>query len=170
MARLKLAAIPFRIHVVAHRRAFQLDCLVEHGDHFAVEPLHFVGLQVCAKPRGMNLRAPECFVCINVSHAGQRALVKQQRLDPVALPREQRAKLFEAHRQRIHAERRRFCCGRRARRKQPHLPEAAHVGVAELAAVIEREKHMRVRRHGRVGQAHCDLSRHAEMDGKRAWF
>src|ERR1700734_3156870 len=84
MARLKFAAIPFRIDVIRYRRAFQLDCLVQYGLNFLIQPRDLVRFQICAEPRGVNARAPERFIRVDVAHTAERALIEQQSLDAAA--------------------------------------------------------------------------------------
>ena len=55
----------------------------------------------------------------------------------------------------------------RAGGKNPHFAEAANVGVAKFAAVVEREKYVSMRHDGRLERADDDLPGHAQMNEER---
>ena len=94
------------------------------------------------------------FVGVDVAHAAQHALIEQQRFDAARANARARANSFSVISRESEAERgsTRFAAAAPAETR-PHSAESADVGVAQLAAVVEREKNVRVRRHRRFRHA-----------------
>src|ERR1700691_2649576 len=114
----------------------------------------------------MDAGTPQAFVRIDIAHSAQDALVEQERFD-VRTPRtKHRAKFFLRRFQRIEAQLTKNAFVRRIREHR-HPAKTANIRVTKLEAVVEREKHMRVRRDGNFRRARYDLPRHAEMNQKR---
>ena len=123
----------------------------------------FRGAQLRGQPRRMNARAPQAFVGVDISHAAKDALVQQQGFDPGAAAAPAAG---GTPRRRLPAD------PRPARprssaipvvRQEQHLAEAANVGVAQLAAVVELEKYVGVGRRRLAGCAHLQPAGHAQM-------
>ena len=93
-------------------------------------------------------------------------LIEEQRLDTRASGSDQGGKFIESRFERIEAD---LAKGRfpRLGRKDSHLAETANVGVAKFAAIVEREKHVRMRGFGRLRRADDDLPGHAQMNEQR---
>src|SRR5580658_4487520 len=113
--------------------------------------------------RGMNARAPQTFVGIDIADAAHGVLTEQQRFDARGarsdFSREIRGVDFE----RVFAPSRAQVVDPTLRR-ETHLTEAASVRVAEFVAVVQGEKNVRVRGHGLARIAGGDAARHAEMN------
>src|SRR5208282_3471892 len=98
----------------------------------------------------MNSRAPQAFVRVDIPHAAQYMLIEQQRLDSRAPRTQLRNELRFGRLKRIETELAEDGLAHPVVQNSD-APEPADVRVPELAAVIEREKHMRMRRGGRFG-------------------
>ena len=114
----------------------------------------------------MNPRAPETFVRVNVSDAAQNVLIEKKSFDACAPRTNACLKFFLARFEWIKTE---FSKNAFARtiRKNPNSSEASNVCVAQLAAIIESEKHVSMWRNAGFGGTGHDLSRHAEMNLER---
>src|SRR5690348_6771752 len=111
----------------------------------------------------MNARSPQTFVGVDVAHAAQDSLVEQERFNAGAASPQFRAELFFGGFERIEAE---FAQGGFAGAifDDSHAAEAANVRVAELAAIVEREKDVSVRDHWSFGWTDDELPRHSQMN------
>ena len=112
---------------------------------------------------GMDSGSPQTFVRVNVAHTAQDSLVEQERFDTRAASVQFRAEFFFGGIERIEAEMAE-CRFARAIGYDSHASEAANVRVAELAAVIEREKNVSVRDYRSFGRTDDELPRHSQMD------
>jgi hypothetical protein len=114
----------------------------------------------------VNTRAPEAFVRVDVAHPAQDSLVEQERFDAGAASTQFRAEFFFGGFERIEAK---FAESGFARTigYDSHASEAANVGVAELAAIIEREKNVSVRDYGSLGWTDDELARHSQVNQQR---
>jgi hypothetical protein len=90
-------------------------------------------------------------------------LVEQECFDTGTASTQFRAELFFGRFERIEAEfaERGFA---RTIGYDSHASEAANVRVAELAAIIEREKNVSVRDHRSFGWTDDELARHSEVN------
>ena len=114
----------------------------------------------------MYSRAPQALVRINIAHPAQDALVEQQRFD-VRSPRTKSfAKFFLTRFQRIETQLAQDAF-MRCIREHRHSAKAANVRVTKFPPIIQREKHMSVRRNGNLRRTGYDLPRHPEVDQKR---
>src|SRR5580704_5925003 len=93
-------------------------------------------LQRSTEARWMNSRAPETFICIDISHASQEALIKQQGLNSCAAGSRLFNKLFNANFERVGAKLAQLFCERTCR-QIGQTPEAPRIGVAQLASIVE---------------------------------
>ena len=166
VAKLKLAALAIGIHVIGNGRAAQANCFQQHGADGSMEIAKFAGLERGSQTRGVNARSPETFVRVDVSHAAEDVLVKQERFDAGVASAQSCAELFVGGFERIEAE---FAQSGFARTigYDSHASEAANVRVAELAAVIEREKNVSVRDDRSFGWTDDELPRHSQMNQQR---
>ena len=128
--------------------------------------MHFILSQICAEPPRMYARAPQALVRIDIAHSAQNALIEQQRFDVRAPRTKHRAKFLLRRFQRVETQLAQHALVRRIREHR-HSAKAANIRVTKFPAVIQREKHMRVRRNGNFRRARHDLPRHAEVDQKR---
>lgn len=163
VAKLKLSALALGIHIIGHGRAAQANCFQQHGADGSMEIAKLGRLERGAQTRGMNSRAPQTFVRVNVAHPAQDSLVKQKRFDAGAASTQFRAEFFFGGFERIEAE---FTESGfvRAIFDHSHTAEAANVRVAELAAIIEREKNVSVRDYRSFGRADDELPRHSQVN------
>ncbi len=131
-----------------------------------MEIAKLAGLERRRQSHGMNSRSPQTFVRVDVAHASQNALIEQERFCAGAASTQFRGEFFFGGFERIEAE---FAQSGFARTvgDNPHASEAANVGVAELAAVVEREKNVSVRDHRRFSGANDKLTRHSQMNQQR---
>ena len=100
-------------------------------------------LQVCAEPRRMYPRAPQAFVGVDVPDSAQDVLIEKQRLDPGAAGMQLGYKFLLRCLERVDAEiaEDHLSCNVR---QNPDASKPTDIGVPQLAAIIEREKQMRV--------------------------
>src|SRR5262249_49106908 len=110
----------------------------------------------------MNLRAPEAFIRVNVAHPAKDALVEQQTLDHRAPAGEARAEFCLGDLKRIEAQRAEKSSKLRLRHES-QAAEAADIRVAQLAAVVEHEKSVRVQRHRLFSAPRRELTGHPQM-------
>jgi hypothetical protein len=163
VAQLKLAAPAIGIHVIGNGGAAQADGFQEHRADGSVEIAKLAGLERGSQTCGVNARAPEAFVRIDVSHAPQNALIEQECFDAGAASAQFRAEFLFGGLERIEAE---FAQSGfvTAILDDSHASEAANVGVAQLTAIVEREKDVSVRHHRRFRRANDKLTRHSQMN------
>lgn len=74
------------IDVISIGRASFLDAQTQHGCKRRVHPPEILIGQSVHGSRRMHLRAPECFVGVNIADTGDDCLVKQRRLDARVCP------------------------------------------------------------------------------------
>ncbi len=119
-----------------------------------------------SQARGMNAGPPEAFVRVDVAHAAQNALIEQERLDAGAASAQFRGEFLFGGLERIEAEfaQHGFAL---AVLDDSHASEAANVGVAQLTAIVEREKDVSVRHHRRFRRANDKLTGHSQMNEQR---
>ncbi len=131
-----------------------------------MEIAQLVWLERGSQTRGVNARAPEAFVRVDVAHASQNALIEQERFDAGAASAQFRGEFLFGGFERIEAE---FAQSGfvLAILDDSHASEAANVRVAELAAVVEREKDVSVRHHRRFRRENDELTRHSQMNQQR---
>src|SRR5580658_3752415 len=123
-------------------------------------------LQICAQAHGVDPRAPQAFVGIDVSHSAKDTLIEQERFDSRATPPQLGEELRSGCFQRVQAELAESSLVPPGG-KYPHLAEAADVGVAEFAAVVQSKEDVGMRLDGRLGRAGYDLPGHSQMDQQR---
>ena len=122
--------------------------------------MNFVFAQIGAKTSRMNARPPQALVRINVAHPSQHALIQQQCFD-VRPPRTNHcAEFFLGCFQRIKPQLAQHALIRRIS-EHCHSSKPANIGVTKFAAIIEPEKHVRVRRYGNFRRTSNDLPGHA---------
>ena len=124
------------------------------------------GFERGSQTRGVNTRAPEAFVRVDVAHASQNALIEQEGLDAGTAAAQFRGEFLFCGLERIEAEfaQHGFAL---AILDDSHASEAANVGVAQLAAIVEGEKDVSVRHHRRFRWANDKLTRHSQMNEQR---
>jgi hypothetical protein len=166
VAKLKSSALAFGIHIIGNRGAAQADGFEQHRAHGAMKLVKLGGLERDPQTRRMNAGAPQTFVRVDVSHAAQDALVEQKRFYAGAASTQFRAEFLFSGLERIEAE---FAEDGlvSAAGQHAHAAEAANVRVAQLAAIVEREKDVSVRDYGSLGRANDELARHSQMDQQR---
>src|SRR5271168_335008 len=120
----------------------------------------------------MNLRVPQAFIGVDVSHAPENALIEKQRLDPRVTSLERGAELLFGDFERVETQgaQRAENAGGGALREDSDASEAANVAVAHFAAVVESEVGVRVRGDGRLGLAGDKLACHAQMNQEQELF
>jgi len=163
VAPLKTAEISVRVHVVRNRRSPQPNRIVEHLANGPVQTPQFIRREPRAEPHGMDSRAPQAFVSVDVSNAPQHMLIEQQRLDSRAPVLQQSDELRFRCFQRIESERAENFLGRGVLQKT-YAAESASIRVAQFAAVIERKENVSMLRDGFGGIAGNESPRHAEVD------
>src|SRR5580692_4406254 len=110
----------------------------------------------------MDLRAPQALIRIDISDTTQEALIQQECLDPRAAGSRLLHKFFNTNFQGISTEGLQFL--RERLRSQVSKPtEAARIGVAQLAGIVEQETGVSVFLARLSGGIRPDLSRHSEM-------
>ena len=166
VAELKASALAVGIHIIGNRGAAEADGFEQHGAHGSMELAKLGGLERGSQTGGMNAGAPQTFVRVDVSHASQDALVEQKRFYAGAASMQFRAEFRFGGLERIEAE---FAEDGllSAVGQHGHASEAANVGVAQLAAIVEQEKNVSVRDYGSLGRANDELARHSQMDQQR---
>src|SRR2546426_544506 len=97
----------------------------------------------------MDSCAPQALVAVDISHAAEIVLIEQQGFDHRAPSGQPAAELLLGGVQRVQPQftEKRF---QRGLRHQGQAAEATYIGVAQLAAVIERKKRVRLQRHRRT--------------------
>ncbi len=128
--------------------------------------MKFLVLQFLAETHGMNPRAPETFVRVDIADAAQNVLIEEKGFDACAARANAGLKFFLACFEWIKTELRENGFAR-AIRKNPNSSEATNVRVAQLAAIIESEKHVSMRSNAGVRGTRHNLPRHAEVNLKR---
>ena len=163
---LKFALLAGRIDVVRNRRAARANRLVQNMLQGAIQPVQFLLRKICSEAPGMDFRAPEAFVRVDIAYAAQHRLIEEQSLDVRFARVERRGELCFGGFERIEAERTEnlFLIGGG---QDAHASEAANVGVAQLATVVEGEKDMRVRAGGGSSGIDDELAGHAEVHDQR---
>ena len=81
MVALVFAHFARRVHIVGNRRAAEANGILKNTADGGVETAQFFGAQRTSQTRGMNARAPQAFIGINIPQAAQDALIQQQGLD-----------------------------------------------------------------------------------------
>src|SRR5215467_2218326 len=109
---------------------------------------------------------PQAFVGIDVAHAAQYALIEQHSLYACFAGVDAARKFPAADLQRIGAESLEFFRQGPAREIR-HAAEAARVGVAQFAAIVEGKSHMRMLGKRLLGKVRCEVPGHAEMNQQR---
>src|SRR5271170_6125739 len=111
----------------------------------------------------MNLRAPQTFVCVDISDSPQETLIQQERLDPCAPCSCLLHEFFNANFQRVGAEATQFF-REGPRGKISQASETASIRVAQLAVVVQHETGMSMF-FARLGcRIWCNLPGHSEMN------
>jgi hypothetical protein len=160
VAELEGSALAIGVHVIGNGGAAQADRFKQHGADGSVEIAKLGGLERGSQSSGMNAGSPQAFVRVDVAHAAQDALVEQKRFYAGAASAQLRDEFLFGGFERIEAE---FAedglvsaIGQHA-----HAAEAANVGVAELAAIIQGEEDVGVRDHRSFGWTGDELARHS---------
>lgn len=163
MAKLKLTAPAIGIHVIGNGRAAEADRFQQHGADGSMEIAKLGRLERGGQSHGMDSSAPETFVRIDVAHPAQDSLVEQERFDAGAASMQFRSKFVFSGFEGIETE---FSESGFARAigYDAHASEAANIGVAELAAVVEWEKNVSVCDYGSFGGTDDELPRHSQMN------
>src|SRR5262249_9151693 len=133
----------------------------------AAKPLRLLDIERGTKTRRMNAGAPEALVGIDIADPAQDRLVEKQRFDT----RTTQAKSFGKF------------CGANLKVLSPktpelgpkgftgeacHTPEAARIGVAKLAAIVEFEEDVSVLLMRLSRSLRSQVTRHAKMHEQRA--
>ena len=150
------------------------DGRTAHQDGFLQNPLKRA-MQSCelflfkctAQPCGMNFRAPQTLVRIDISNAAQKALIQKKRFDPRAARSRLLDKFLDRDFEGIGAEGSQFF-GERLGGQVSKTPKSPRVRITQLAVVIEQKKRVCVfltRLSRRIGG---DLSCHSEMHEQRS--
>ena len=71
------AARPRRVAIVAKARPSLLDRLREDADDCITQQRRLFNGYTIRDPRRIDLRAPQCFICVDVADTGQNALIHQ---------------------------------------------------------------------------------------------
>ncbi len=166
VAELEASALAFGVHVIGNGGTSQADCLEKHRADSSMELAKLGRLERGSQTGGMNLGVPQAFVRVDVSHASQDALIEQKRFYTGSASTQFRAELLFGSLERIEAE---FAEDGlvSAAGQHAHATEATNVGVAQLAAIVEREKNVSVRDYGSLGRTNDELARHSEVDQQR---
>jgi len=123
----------------------------------------FLWNQRRTETRGMDLGSPETFVGVDISDTAQDGLVEKQSLDARTARADAVGKGLGLDFKRLSAESQEFVV-QRLTREISHAAEAARVGVAELAAIIEFEPNVGVL-FVRFGSGlRREMAGHAEMN------
>jgi hypothetical protein len=166
VAQLEASALAFGVHVIGNGGASQADGFEKHPADGSMEFAKLGGLERGSQTRGMNAGAPQAFVRVDVSHASQDALVEQERFYAGAASSQLRAEFPFGSLERIEAE-----CAEdglvSAAGQYAHAAEAANVGVAQLAAIVQSEEDVGVRRDRGFSRTGDKLARHSEVDQER---
>jgi len=166
MAKLEASALAFGIHVIGNGGASKANCFEKHPADSSMELAKLGGLERGSQTRGMNAGAPQAFVRIDVAHASQDALVEQKRFYAGSATTQFRAEFLLGSFERIEAE---FAEDGlvSAADQHAHAAEAANVGVAKFAAIVQSDEDVGVRRDRSFSRTGDKLARHAEVDQQR---
>jgi hypothetical protein len=123
--------------------------------------------QTRSQARRMNLRPPQTFIRIDISHAPQHALIEQQRLDSRAPRPDSRHKFLRIDFQRIGPKPMQLLLERHSR-KVRHAPKTSGVRVTQLPSVIEQETRMRMLLARLRSRMRRDMPGHPKMDKQRS--
>ena len=166
MAQLKFSRLAVRIHIIRDGRSAQPNRFPKHLLNSVKQPMKFAVFEFLAEAHGMNPRAPEAFVRVDIPDAPHNVLIEEKRFDACAPRANGGMKFFLACFERVQAEfpEKTFA---RAICKNPDAPEPANVGVAQLAAIIEHEKHVSMRSNAGFRGTRHNLPSHAEVNLKR---
>jgi len=166
MVALIFAGLAIRIEKIGNRRAAHANGLLQDFLKRAMQHRDFLFIQRSAESRGMNFRAPQTLIGVDIADAAQEALIQQQRFDPgpavACLPHE----IFDANFQGIGtkgAEFFRESFGGEV--SEP--PKPAWIGVTQFAIVIEQEKCVGVLLTWLSSGSGRDLSGHSEVNKER---
>jgi hypothetical protein len=152
-----------RVDVIRHRRAAETDGPGENGTNGSPKTKRFGPAQARRGPGRMDAGAPEAFVRIDIAEAAHAPLVEQQRLDPRSAAAKKREKFLFARLERIQPQSAEQFLERRSI-QQTHAAKSPDVVQAELAAVVQRDPHMGMKRN-RVGRVvKSEPTGHAQMD------
>ncbi len=149
---------------VVDRRALGGHARLERRDHGVAQPGDLAALEPVGRAQRVDPRAVERLVGVDVPHAGDLALVEQERLHRRAARARERVQVRarEVGRERLHAEppREERLPRRRAERELAGA-EAARVVEHQPAAAGEAEGHAAVAR--RLGRVEQQRARHPQV-------
>jgi len=105
MPLLKFAALPFRVHIIRNGGASQYDGGGKDFPHGTVQREQLLLAQFFSNLGGMNPRAVQAFIRVDISNSPQHTLVQQQCLDSRTARSQFPAKVFRSDLQRFSAQR-----------------------------------------------------------------
>src|SRR5262245_30825959 len=114
----------------------------------------------------MDFRFPQTFVSVDVADSAQNALVEQNRFDAGLAGVDATRKFVRSDVQRIRTEAFQFSV-QRSSREICYTAESARIGVAQLAAVVERESNVCMFRERLFRSVRRQVAGHSEVHQQR---
>jgi len=168
MAPLIFSRLALGVKKIGDRRPTHRDCFFQNCPERMVERFGPLSRQTRSQARRMNLRPPQTFIRIDISHAAQHALIEQQRLDSRSPRPYSRHKFLRTDRQRIGPKPMQLLLERHSF-KVRHAPKTPGVRVTQLAPIIEQETRMGMLLARLRSRMRRDMPRHPKMDKQRRW-
>jgi hypothetical protein len=167
MVPLILARLTVGTQKIGDRRAAHQDGFFQNILKGAMQVCELFPFQCRTEPRGMDLRPPQTLVGIDISDATQETLIEKKRFDPRAAGSRLLDKFLDRDFEGIGAEGLQFL-GERLGGQVSKPAEAARVGVAQLAVVVEQKKRVRVFLTRLSRGPGGNLSSHSEVHEERS--
>src|SRR5712692_3093770 len=167
VAPLELARPALGVHIVCDRGAAEANGSHEYVADGAIELHRLSAAEPGSVARRMDARPPEALIRVDVPNPAEDVLVEQHRLDPGAPAGQAPAKLLLGGFQRIKPQPAEEILPVRFRH-QGQAAEAADIGVAEFAAVVEQQLRVRVKRRRLLGGLRGELAGHAQVHDQKA--
>jgi hypothetical protein len=168
MAPLIFSRLALGVKKIRDRRPTHRDCFFQNCPERMVQRFGLFSRQIRSQARRMNLRPPQTFIRIDISHAAQHALIEQQRLDSRSPRPYSRHKLLRTDFQRIGPKPTQLLLERHSF-KVRHAPKTPGVRVTQLAPIIEQETRMGMLLARLRSRMRRDMPRHPKMDKQRRW-
>src|SRR5262249_34932624 len=158
-----------RTKKVRDRRATHTDGMTQDVLQCAPKRFRLMNGQRRSETRRVNAGSPQALVRIDIADAPENGLIKEQGLDARSARADAISKFCGANLQRLSPKTQKLV-SKRFTHKIGHATEAARIGVAKFAAIVEFEKDMSVLLM-RLGRAlRREMAGHTEMNEERAFF
>ena len=140
------------IHIVAHRRASQLNRVRQHCPQGQPQAFQLLPRQLPCSSAWHYARLEQALVGVDVSHSTQQLLVQQSRLDGQLSPPEQLPKLRRSNRHRLTARGAESLHLLQLAKLQP--PEPSRIHKPDLPPARQAHPRMRMRRNRPIWGRH----------------